>query len=148
MSLEIQLRNAVDADIPFLLSLRNATMNDYLEEAGIPTDEKSHLIRIQYRFDDAQIVCHADKPIGLFKYYVDDNGWHVTQIQILPTYQGNGIGATLIKNLQQQASEKQSTVTLGVLKSNPALRLYQKLGFIIIDENDEEFLMRYESVTD
>jgi ribosomal protein S18 acetylase RimI-like enzyme len=36
-------------------------------------------------------------------------------------------------------------MTLGVVKSNPALRLYERLGFKITHEDDRKFYVKYES---
>ena len=125
------------------MSLRKVTMNDYLEKSGFPTDEKSYLDRIHYCFDAAHIVFFVDEPIGLFKFYLDTPCWHVVQIQILPEYQGKGIGTKLLKNLQSQAFKKDQFVRLSVLKPNPAKILYQRLGFIVQAESEIDFTMQY-----
>jgi ribosomal protein S18 acetylase RimI-like enzyme len=141
--MEVELKKAKNTDIPFLLLLRAVTMNDYLQASGLDTDEKSQLDRIQYHFDDANIVYYEDKRIGLFKFYFHDLTWHVIQIQILPEYQGKGIGAKLLVNLKKLADKRKQRVILSVLKSNPAMSLYQKLGFIAVAESDTEFTMEY-----
>jgi ribosomal protein S18 acetylase RimI-like enzyme len=140
---EIELRKVKKSDIPFLMSLRKVTMNEYLEKSGFPTDEKSHLDRILYRFDAAHIVFFANEPIGLFKFYLEGSCWHVVQIQILPGYQEQGIGTKLLKNLQLQAFKKKQIVGLSVLKSNPAKILYQRIGFIVQAESVIDFTMQH-----
>lgn len=127
--MEVKLQQAKNTDIPFLQLLRTVTMNDYLQASGLETDEKSQLDRIHYHFDDANIVYHGDKRIGLFKFYFHDLIWHVIQIQILPEYQGKGVGAKLLVNLQKLADDGQQRVILSVLKSNPAINLYHKRVF-------------------
>ena len=142
--MEVELKKAKNTDIPFLLLLRTVTMNDYLQASGLDTDEKSQLDRIQYHFDDANIVYYEDKRIGLFKFYFHDPIWHVVQIQILPEYQGKGVDAKLLFNLQNLADDRHQRVRLSILKSNPAINLYQKLGFTSVAEGDTEFTMEYE----
>lgn len=63
-------------------------------------------------------------------------------ISILRDFRGAGIGTRLMRAmlgfLEAQGYTKTS---LAVQKDNYALRMYQKLGFEIIDENDQEFIM-------
>ena len=66
-------------------------------------------------------------------------------ISVRPEYRGSGIGTTLMRSmlgyLRQQGYAKAS---LSVQKANYAARMYTKLGFRTIGENDEEYVMVYE----
>jgi len=137
------MRQANHSDIEFLQKLRCATMNEYLEKMGLPIDKDSHLKRINYHFEAANILNIYGKPIGLFKYYEEKNKWHVVQVQIMPQYQGKGIGQSILSCLQKQAKKDSKIISLSVLKSNPAKKLYEKLGFSIIAQSDNEFMMEY-----
>lgn len=63
-------------------------------------------------------------------------------ISLLPEARGKGIGTELmramLRHLKVQNYEKTS---LAVQKANYALRMYKKVGFKIIDENEEEYIM-------
>lgn len=63
-------------------------------------------------------------------------------ISLLPEFRGKGIGTALmrsmLRHLKDAGFEKTS---LAVQKANYALRMYQKVGFKIIDENTEEYIM-------
>ena len=67
LSCEITLRPALVADEAFLLELRKSTMERYLEGAGEPIDEDTHLHRIRSHFPNAKIICLAGERIGLIK---------------------------------------------------------------------------------
>nr|WP_314365015.1 GNAT family N-acetyltransferase [uncultured Achromobacter sp.] len=140
----LALQPATEEDVPFLLALRKATMQEHLERAGAPTADADHLARIQYHFDDAHIVWVDGRPAGLFKHYRDPAGWHIVQIQIAPDFQGRGLGRRLLESILDQADAQGAPVTLNVLKSNPAQRLYAALGFTRVKETDLEYEMRYE----
>ena len=60
-------------------------------------------------------------------------------------YRGKGIGTSMmremLKLLREQGYKKAS---LAVQKANYAVRMYEAVGFSIVDENDEEFIMVYE----
>lgn len=66
-------------------------------------------------------------------------------ISVKPEYRGSGIGTNLMRSmldhLRQRGYKKSS---LSVQKANYAARMYQKLGFRTIGENDEEYIMVYE----
>ena len=66
-------------------------------------------------------------------------------ISVKPEYRGSGIGTNLMRSmldhLRQRGYKKAS---LSVQKANYAARMYQKLGFRTIGENDEEYIMVYE----
>ena len=63
-------------------------------------------------------------------------------ISLIPEYRGRGIGTRLMKEmltLLKDCGFKQAS--LAVQKANYAVRMYKEVGFKIIDENDEEFIM-------
>ena len=55
-------------------------------------------------------------------------------IAVLPPYLGQGIGAQLMRRLLDQAKTRYPAVALNVRADNPALRLYKRLGFVVVDE--------------
>ncbi len=63
---------------------------------------------------------------------------------VLPTKRGQGIGAALIKNMINKfAREKQ--IVLNVVPTNIDLMpYYEKLGFKVIEQNNEGYLMQYQ----
>ncbi|MCD8548461.1 MAG: GNAT family N-acetyltransferase [Aeromonadaceae bacterium] len=136
--MSLSLRPATPADLPFLLALRRQTMTPYLQAAGMPCDEASHLARIQYHFEAARIVHWQGQPVGLFKavWLAERQYWYLIQIQLAPQAQGRGLGARLIGDLLNQAAGQR--VVLSVIHSNPARHLYQRLGFVPFAEDDKE----------
>jgi ribosomal protein S18 acetylase RimI-like enzyme len=62
--------------------------------------------------------------------YVDDATPELS-IALLPEYRGQGIGEKLLTHLLKTAPNCYPAVSLSVLPDNPALRLYQRLGFEI-----------------
>lgn len=64
-------------------------------------------------------------------------------ISLLPEYRGMGLGKRLLSRLLEVLDKAgQSRVSLAVQKANrPAMELYQRFGFQIVGENEEEFFM-------
>lgn len=139
------MKQAHHCDIDFLQELRASTMNGYLEKLGLPCDNNTNLKQIKHHFEAANILYIYDKPIGLFKYYEDEKTVHILQIQILSQYQDKKIDESLVKELQEQVKFSSKNIDISVLKSNPVKDLYERLGFSVVSQNDNEFMMQYNS---
>jgi ribosomal protein S18 acetylase RimI-like enzyme len=139
----LSFRPATPADVPALLSLRQATMTPHLERAGAPSDEAANLARVNYRLEDALLVYEGDDLVGLFKVSRNSADWKLVQVQIAPHRQGEGLGGRLVRGLQAQAAEAGCAIELDVLKGNPARRLYERCGFVVVGEDTLELRMRW-----
>jgi ribosomal protein S18 acetylase RimI-like enzyme len=53
----------------------------------------------------------------------------LVDIALLPEHRGKGIGGGLIRELIGQCDQQKLPLRLQVLRTNPALRLYERLGF-------------------
>lgn len=66
-------------------------------------------------------------------------------ISVRPEYRGSGIGTSLMRSMLDYLRQKcYAKASLSVQKANYAARMYTKLGFRTIGENDEEYIMVYE----
>ncbi len=65
--------------------------------------------------------------------YVDDETPELA-IAVLPFYSGQGIGTHLLVAFLDAAQWVYPAVALNVRANNPAHRLYERLGFVVIDE--------------
>lgn len=74
-----------------------------------------------------------------------DNDTPSLAISLYKEYRGNGIGTDLMKNMLLQLKKNEyKRTSLAVQKANYAVRMYKKVGFTIIDENSEEYIMVHE----
>ena len=65
-------------------------------------------------------------------------------ISLYKEYRGKGIGTNLMKNMLNLLKNKEyQKVSLSVQKINYAAEMYLKLGFKIVKENNEEYIMEY-----
>lgn len=145
MQEELTFRAATEADMPFLLELRRKTMSEHLRLSGIEPSESERVERVLARFECAEIILQSGKPVGLLKVARDGKNWDLIQIQILPEKQGTGLGSEILRKQLDEAVQAKAAVTLSVLKVNPARRLYERLGFRIVGENERAYDMEFRS---
>lgn len=63
-------------------------------------------------------------------------------ISLQPEYRGFGIGTALMRAMIEKLKESgYAQTSLAVQKDNYALKMYSQVGFEIIDENQEEYIM-------
>ncbi len=66
-------------------------------------------------------------------------------ISLYKEYRGMGIGTEMMEKMLEHLKQKgYSQTSLAVQKENYAVKMYLKVGFQIVDENDEEYIMVYE----
>ena len=139
----VSLRAATPEDAEFLFRLLKATMREYVEQTW-SWDENWQRAYFQERFDPAknQIVVLDDRDIGVIAAERREDEVFLSSLYILPEYQGRGIGTLLIKAVLDGAFQEGLPVRLRVLKVNPARRLYERLGFTVVEEADTHYHMK------
>ena len=138
----MQRRQATPEDIPFLLDLRQRTMNGHVLASGGEVSDAHHMARLMHRFECAEVLLHEGTPVGLLKVSRDPHEWVVIQIQLAAGYQGGGIGTGLLAEVIDQAACAGVDLTLSVLKANPAKALYERFGFFVERESEFSYEMR------
>jgi len=89
---------------------------------------------------DTKIIKKNDQVIGIVIYYKENSKYLLDLIYIKDKYQNLGIGHNIIKNLID--NQKKNKTQLEVLKSNiKAIKLYKNLGFQIISETKNKYIM-------
>lgn len=98
--------------------------------------------------DNCLVAVFDNKVVGAVWTRIMDDYGHVDDatpsfaISLYKDYRGQGIGTKLMKEmlslLKTQGFKKAS---LAVQKANYAVRMYEKVGFHTVDENDEEYIM-------
>lgn len=89
-----------------------------------------------------------EKIVGAVWVRIMDDYGHVEDgvpsfaISLYKEYRGMGIGTDMMKRMLQELKKSgYQKTSLAVQKANYAVKMYQRLGFKIIDENEEEFIM-------
>lgn len=98
---------------------------------------------------DNCLVAEVDgKVIGAVWVRIMNDYGHIDEttpsfaISLYKQYRGNGIGTDMMKKMLLLLKEKgYKKASLAVQKENYALKMYLKVGFKIVDENKEEYIM-------
>lgn len=99
--------------------------------------------------DDLCFVAEADGKVVGAVWVRDMNDYgHIADgvpsfaISLYKEYRNFGIGTRLMETMLMELKGRDyNRTSLAVQKANYAVRMYKKVGFEIIDENDEEYIM-------
>ncbi|MAT99588.1 MAG: GNAT family N-acetyltransferase [Anaerolineaceae bacterium] len=151
----IQLRPITESDLPFLRRLYGSTRTEEL--AAVPwsaaekeafLDMQFHAQHVYYQEQYAQatfdIIEQDGQAIG--RLYVDrrPDDIRIVDIALLPANRKQGIGSMLLSRLLEEGTRAGLPITIHVERFNPALTLYQRLGFQPIDDYGVYLLLAWQ----
>lgn len=136
----ITLRTVADADEPFLFELYAGTRREEIAAWNWPQEQVAAFLQMQYRaqrfsyetaFPGAEhgLVLQDGRPIGRLLVWRGPEEARLVDISLLPEARGRGAGSRLIRDLMEECAAARRRLTLQVLVTNPARRLYLRLGF-------------------
>jgi ribosomal protein S18 acetylase RimI-like enzyme len=136
------LRPARAEDFDYCARLYFAGMDDIIKELNL--DLNAHVAGFRQRWDVRQIriITLDGTDIGWLQSFVKDDALFLGQLFVDGALRRQGIGTKVVKGLIEEAAGAGRAVTLGVVKTNPALRLYERLGFRTTHEDERKFYMR------
>jgi len=154
MTDDITLRPRRDDDAAFLYRLYASTREDELRMVPWTDEQKEEFLRMQFDAQTAYYDEHYDhsgfhvierggRPIGRFYVDRDDVDIRVVDIALLPEERGAGIGSRLMREMIEEAKQTSRSVSIHVERYNPAMRLYERLGFRRRNENGVYWLMEW-----
>ena len=130
-------------DFEFLWQVHNLALKDYVTKTwGWDEERQRALFRQNFETERAKIIVFEGRDAGFLDVSEKENETVLISIRLLPAFQNKGIGTKIIREVLDEARRKNKTVRLRVLKINPAISLYNRLGFKIYAETETHFLMR------
>jgi ribosomal protein S18 acetylase RimI-like enzyme len=140
----VRTRPATAADAEFLWALHRECMHPYVERIwGWDDARQRRHFRGLLDVSECHVVMLAGLAVGSRLVQRCPERIFLASIEILPAFQGQGIGTRLLTELREEASRAELPLELHVLKLNPALRLYTRLGFRRIAETAAHEVMRF-----
>lgn len=154
----------MDYKIRTILEEEDSLLNDFLYEAifvpeGEPAPPKSITNRPELQVyiadfgkkkDDIGLIAEVDKKaVGAVWVRIMNDYGHIDNdtpsfaVSLYKDYRGFGIGTALMQEMLRILKDRgYKQASLAVQKTNYAVKMYQKTGFEIVNENEEEYIMR------
>ncbi len=126
----------------FAYQVYASTRLDELSLLDWNDEQKEAFLRMQFRSQSQhyreaypqatyQVIEWNGTPVGRLTIDREERTTTLVDIALLPEFRKRGIGSRIIGALQSEGKK----INLHVLKSNPALNLYRRLGFVVKDED-------------
>lgn len=128
------LRPATSGDFEFVREL-------YLESWGEPAQG---FLEKWFKPERMKIILVGGKDVGLLVVEKRPSELFLESISVSSALQSRGLGASVIKDVLEDAEVSRLPVVLEVLKPNPARRLHERLGFRVVDENATHLQMKWQ----
>jgi ribosomal protein S18 acetylase RimI-like enzyme len=138
-------RQATDSDYDFLFALHRATMREYIEPIwGWHEEWQEEYFRKKFDPLKRHIIIVDGEDAGVLVVEERPNEIYIGLIELLPEFQGCGVGTSILNDLKNKAARQKARLSLHVLNTNlKARRLYERLGFRTIYEESSRILMTY-----
>jgi GNAT superfamily N-acetyltransferase len=155
----LELRAASPDDERFLCQVYAATRSSELAMVAWTDTEKSAFVEMQFRAQAQYYRDHYPNTSydvilldgqGVGRLYVArwSNEIRIVDIALLPASCNRGIGTTLLRQLQAEAQAAAKPLRIHVERFNPALRLYERLGFREIEDKGVYLFMEWRAHED
>lgn len=141
-----------DEDLSLLFEIYASTREEEMGLTGWSKEEIDNFLKMQFDLQHKQymnsyknatfeIIVYHGIPAG--RLYIDrrKDDIRIIDIALLRKYRKLGIGSTIMNSLISEADEKHQKLSLHVEHNNPAMGLYEKLGFIKVDTTGVYFFM-------
>lgn len=154
----VTLRPAGADDEDFLYALYCSTRQREVTAWGVDAGQSEMILKMQYmaqrhqyrsQFPEADhdIILLDGQPIGRVMVNRRPEQNTGVDIALLAEYRSQGIGGELIQALLDEATHAGKPFRIHVERTNPAIHLYNRLGFAIIADTGAHFIMEWNSKT-
>lgn len=94
----------------------------------IPTEFRKGFV-----VENISMVIIADKRAGYLSVMKEPTSIYIDNIQLSPPWQCQGIGTIILNRLL--AKHSRVNIRLATFEDNPAKRLYEQMGFVVVERN-------------
>ena len=157
------VRLAAPTDEAFLFELYASTRAEELAAWGWDAAQQTAFLQLQFRGQQHHYAAYPDTKHYIIERTEQTSGEPHTRaigrlltsrpdqtdeirlvdVALLPEARGAGIGTALVQWVQAQAQYDRKAVRLHVAPDNPARRLYERLGFQLIEDRGSHLFMEW-----
>ena len=149
----VSLHPVEPGDEEFLYRVYASTRQEELAPVPWPEEQKEAFLRMQFdaqaryyqeHYADAvfSVILLDAQPVGRFYVARWPEDIRIVDIALLPEYRDAGIGTSLLKALISESEGAGKPLSIHVERFNPALRLYERLGFSRVADKGVYFLLK------
>jgi ribosomal protein S18 acetylase RimI-like enzyme len=140
--MHITLRPARTQDFDYCASLYFSGMAKIIRELKLDMAAQAANLRQSWELPQVRIIAFDCADVGWLQSATQGDSLFLGQLFVDESFQRRGIGTEVMNLIIAEATCRRQAVTLAVVKMNPALRLYERLGFRITHQDDRKFYMR------
>jgi len=155
----IDLRAVEMGDEDFLFSVYASTRIDEMARVDWNAEQQETFLRMQFNAQsqfyiesypgaEFQVVTLNDQPIGRLYIHRREDEIRIMDIALLPDHRNLGIGSALIQDILEHGKNLNLPVTIYVEQFNPAMHLYQRIGFRKKEDKGVYVLMEWSSTNE
>jgi ribosomal protein S18 acetylase RimI-like enzyme len=137
---EVRFRPVTAEDTEFLYTVYASTRTAELAAVDWSESDKAAFLRAQfnaqhqayqgsYQGADFLVILLGDRPIGRLYLARGEREIRIVDIALLPEHRRAGIGGAILADILAEGARGDKRVSVHVEMFNPALSLYQRLGF-------------------
>ena len=137
------LKSATVDHYDFIYNVKKITLKEHIERIwGWDEEYQQNDFRQCFIPQKNNIIVYDNEEIGYLETNEEDNILHIVELEILPKFQGEGIGSSIIKDIIEYADASEKKVSIGCFKINTgAKRLYERLGFKVLEETETHYIL-------
>lgn len=150
----VTLRRVKAEDAGFLFEVYASTRTEELASVGWSDPQKRSFLEMQFRAQtryyeseypgaEFQIILASSQAVGRLYVHRRENEIRIMDIALLPSHRRRGIGAALLRDILAEGKRSSRRVTIHVETFNPALGLYERLGFRQVASNGVYLLLEW-----
>ena len=142
--MKIVLVPARPQDFKYCERLYFSGMEKIIRDLKLDMARQAAGFRQRWDVEQVRIITLDGATVGWLQSTVRGDALFLAQLFVDGPFQRCGIGTEVIRCLIAEANSAHRAVTLGVMRTNPAVSLYERLGFHAADVDDIKFYMRRE----
>jgi ribosomal protein S18 acetylase RimI-like enzyme len=152
----VSLRPSKPEDRELLFRVYASTREDELAPVPWPLEAKDAFLRQQFDAQDAwwrthyagatfEVVVVDGRDAGRLYLWEGPAEIRVVDVALLPEARRGGAGTELLRDVQARAAAAAKSVTIHVERTNPALALYERLGFRLVEDKGVYLFLEWRS---
>ena len=155
MTPPVILRTTTTEDEAFLTTVYASTRTEELAATDWDETRKANFCQMQFSAQNSHyrqhyptaeysLIMAAEIAVGRLSIDRWPREIRIMDIVILPAHRRQGIASHLLKTLQSEAAASGRSLSIHVERFNPALRLYQRLGFQTLEDKGVYLLLEWQ----